>query len=290
MNWYALLDVGGTSIKRQIVDAKGNISGKAISMPSLADRDAESIIRNIATIIMGNEAEKPKAVAMAFPGPFDYKKGISHMYGLGKYDSLYGKQIRPMLQKIIGNIPIVFMNDVDAFANGAALVFQEAGKGRCLAIAIGTGCGSAFMEAGKILKNRSGLPENGWIYNQSFKCKCIDDYISARGQSELSKKYFKKDIPGKELDDLAAADNEQALALFEEFGENLFAALLPFLEEFQPDTLILGGMISRSFRFFGNRIREYTGQKHINVIVTEDTSSLIHMGLFQLIRGEINAG
>ena len=88
----------------------------------------------------------------------------------------------------------------------------------------------------------------------------------------------------------AGIDPEQGWVILRNQGCRGFDVMAVLLEEFQPDTLILGGMISRSFRFFGNRIREYTGQKHINVIVTEDTSSLIHMGLFQLIRGEINAG
>ena len=289
-DWYALLDVGGTTIKRQAVYADGTPAGRTERFQSMSAEDADTVITNLVRIICGTSDTLPAGIAMAFPGPFDYINGISHMQGLGKYDSIYGLPLRPMLAERLGeDIPILFINDVEAFALGAVENYPDAKKGKCIAIAIGTGCGSAFISDGRIIKEGDGVPYGGWVYSYPLKDSCIDDYISARGQARLSIKYFGKDIEGKELDRLASEGNRKAEDLFNEFGEMLLEALQPFLSGFQPSSIILGGMISRSFRYFGKSLSEYAEKNDIRIIAADDTSKLIHKGLFQLIKGGLDA-
>lgn len=283
MDWYSLLDIGGTAIKHQAVSADGFPIGKMMRYPSLSGESCDAIVSNIAEIaIMDRKLGMPLAIAMAFPGPFDYERGISYMKGLGKYESIYGKMLRPLIsEKLSYDIPMVFINDVEAFALGVA---RQCGE-RAIAIAIGTGCGSAFISGGKIVKSGFGVPENGWIYSTPFMDSTIDDHISARGLAMLSEKYFGRNIPGEELDGMAAAGDRQAQMLFDEFGSKLFSALLPFIEGFQPSSLVLGGMISRSFRHFGKEISEYAEKNGIGIITVSDTSAMIHKGLYRLIEG-----
>ena len=57
---------------------------------------------------------------LAFPGPFDYAKGICLLRGLDKYDALYGVDLRRAFSRGSGIAPedILFTNDASAFALG----------------------------------------------------------------------------------------------------------------------------------------------------------------------------
>ena len=166
MDWYSLLDIGGTAIKMQAVSADGSLIGSIMRFPSLSSESCSVIAANVADIAMADgKLGKPLAIAMAFPGPFDYGNGISYMKGLGKYESIYGQPLRPLIaEKLAYDVPMVFINDVEAFALGAAAKC----RGRAIAVAIGTGCGSAFISDGRIIKEGPGIPENGWIYVEVF--------------------------------------------------------------------------------------------------------------------------
>lgn len=288
MDWYSLLDIGGTAIKMQAVSADGSPIGSIMRFPSLSSGSCSVIAANIADIAMADgKLGKPLAIAMAFPGPFDYGNGISYMKGLGKYENIYGKPLRPLIaEKLAYDVPMVFINDVEAFALGAAAKC----RGRAIAVAIGTGCGSAFISDGRIIKEGPGIPENGWIYSTPFLDGTIDDHISARGLGRLSEKYFAKNISGEELDAMASEGSSQAQMLFGEFGSMVFSALHPFIDAFHPSTLVFGGMISHSFSHFGRKISEYAQENSISIITVNDTSALIHKGLYSILEeGGINA-
>ena len=108
MKLYALLDVGGTEIKRRTVSEDGIPIDQITHFPSKSKADSATIINNLSEIIRNGNGMLPECVAMAFPGPFDYENGISYMKGIGKYDSIYGKPLRCMLYKVLGReMPII---------------------------------------------------------------------------------------------------------------------------------------------------------------------------------------
>ena len=83
MPYYLLMDVGGTGIKAGVMDQNGKIQCKIRTFPSKAKANKEEIFQNFAWIIEQMEDEISKknvafsGIGMAFPGPFDYEKGIS---------------------------------------------------------------------------------------------------------------------------------------------------------------------------------------------------------------------
>lgn len=286
---YILLDVGGTLIKCAVADQTGHLLQKGpLSFPALAKEESGVIFDNFAFLIDEMKrlagARPIAGVAMAFPGPFHYVFGISLMKGLDKYDSIYGIPLVPQLKKRLdwlADIPFKFLHDVEAFAVGESRFGKAAGKEKIICLCIGTGAGSAFVKAKMVQKEeKDGVPENGWLYNTPYRDGVIDDYVSVRGLAALAREIYGSKISGKELYHRSCHGEEKALLTFKAFGEDLKDAMVPFLDRFKPDALVMGGQISKSFSFFGDGIRKECLDRNIEIFTEDDTSGLAMLGLF----------
>ncbi len=244
------LDVGGTEIKAAAVE-NGTLLTEIMHFPAQSDAFASVILDNFARIINEVRGEHElDRICFAFPGPFDYENGICLIKGLAKYDSIYG------------------------FNFGKA-----AGAERAMFICIGTGCGSAFTYNNKLCGEEvHGVPPHGYVYPTLFLDGCIDDYISKRGIISLSKEIVGLELDGKELEKMAALGNEKAVQAYAVFGERLKNAIEPFVREFAPSVLCIGGQITRSGDRFLTPLRELCGEMKCELYVTSDTSKSAILG------------
>ena len=282
--YFLLMDVGGTGIKGCVYDIDGNMAGEYREYPSMADGTKEEIFDNFYNIIqdLGGDRNISK-IGFAFPGPFDFNRGISLMQGLNKYDAICGVSIKDELSERDGRLkktPMLFLHDVEAFALGC-ISFGDAGNyNPVMCLCIGTGAGSAFIRDGKVLKEpEKGVPQNGWIYNTAFGDGIIDDYLSVRGLRRLGKSIIHEDIDGYELYKRCLAGDTWAMKVYEKFGETVLDAIKSFIDDFEPKALILGGQISKSFAFFGDYLSEFLDSRNIKIILEENTSIRAMQGL-----------
>ncbi|MCZ8510942.1 ROK family protein [Paenibacillus filicis] len=262
-------DVGGTQIKAAAVIG-GSIIEETISQyESHADRSAEQIIAHfmeIAVDIVGKAGREQLPIGglgMAFPGPFDYENGISLIQGLSKFESLYGLSVGKQLEEAIRSnenlgarldpsFGIRFENDAALFGLGEAGYGEARGSERTVCLTIGTGLGSCFLENGRLVKHRDGVPEQGWLYNIPYGDKLADDYVSRRGILRLAEE-LGLELEGPDVHDcamLAKSGDQTSKRLFEEFGRRMAAILAPSLRVFAPDTIVIGGQISKSSSLF----------------------------------------
>ena len=290
LNGYVLLDAGGTEIKSAAFSDSGKCLDSIHSAPSYAREGKEKILENLLDVI-AREKEILEAsgyslgcVGMAFPGPFDYGKGISHIRGLAKYDAIEGVALEEALKNITGQTVLppetrfFFRHDVDSFALGIANCEPSCADGRTICLCIGTGAGSAFLEDGRLRKQGPGVPDNGWIYPFPFRGMTVDDWISVRGLERITLEAgFPKGTSGKDLSGLAEQGNIQAAAVWKKFGVLIADALQPFIESFRPHRLVLGGQISKAERYFGNGIRERYPE--LSIITVSGTTEYILAGL-----------
>lgn len=294
---YLMMDVGGTGIKAGLFSRSGEMVERVRSFPARAKEGREEIFRNFACIIQEMAKDRMvEGIGMAFPGPFDYEKGISLMRGLDKYDSVYGIPVREGVMEQLERIGktesvargcrFLFLHDVEAFAIGACRQGRMAGCKKVMCVCIGTGAGSAFVENGRVVKKAGGgVPENGWIYNTPFKEGVIDDYVSVRGLKRLTEGVFARPeaVDGAKLFELAEAGSEEAAKVFAAFGEDVSEALTPFLKSFQPQGLVLGGQIAKSFPHFGMQLREVCRHTGTAVFTEPDTSIRAMEGLYAVM-------
>lgn len=284
---FLCLDVGGTQIKGAAIGKDGEMCGNILYFDSRAGEGKGALLEHFAEILrrilpQGAEAA---GIRMAFPGPFDYERGICLIRGLDKYESLYGADLRREISGRLGIGPqrVRFANDAAAFALGEMGFGQARGAERVLCACIGTGCGSAFGVAGRLAaEGTPGVPEEGYIYNAPFLEGCVDDYISRRGLMALTRERLGEALDGKALAGRAMEGDDAAGACFLAFGDRIRAALEPFLRAFRPDALCLGGQIMGSAALFLAPVEEFCMAAGIRVCITEDTSLRTLQGLTRI--------
>ncbi|WP_408008224.1 ROK family protein [Pseudalkalibacillus sp. A8] len=283
---YIVMDVGGTNIKTAVLNYDG-IPVFRDTFDTQANESAGNIVNNFVSIIQRlNKKSKLDiiGIGMAFPGPFDYENGISYMQNLGKFDQLYKLPFKKLLQEVIQkegefkkNIPIIFGNDATLFGYGVAHFDSVQLGEKILCITLGTGCGSAFMENGKI-SNENGIPKNGWIYNVPFKDGVIDDYLSARGLMRIvDEMKLKGYLDGSELFQASKAGDRKALEVFDKFGEIVNSAITPFITLFQPERIVFGGQIAKSGKYFLESLQKEN--RNIDIESLVDSSLYTMQGL-----------
>jgi glucokinase len=256
-----------------------------------SDTDKHTIITNFLDVFdvlirsIEDPAKRIAGIAFAFPGDFDYEKGIPLLKNVEKYESIYGCDLPAIFRSAIASSPLreffapdytfVFLHDIAAFLLGKINHLPRTYL-KIMAVCIGTGAGSAFYASGKLADHGyPGVPFKGWIYDSPFREGIIDDYISVRGLANLSKDIIGRPLSGLELNRMAVNNQKEALVVFTQFGEMLEQCLAPFFQSFSPDCFILGGGIAKSGSFFLGPVRNLCTAYSVQLVVeprsTENT-------------------
>ncbi len=257
------VDVGGTHITCALYDTKARqFAGNErirLNVDSLSSGTgilntwAEAILKTILPVSF----ENIMGIGFAMPGPFDYKNGISLIRGLHKFEDLYGVNIGTELRNILkipDSISVRFLNDASCFAVGES--FREPARRypKILAITLGTGFGTTFIDQHKPIAGKQGVPDDGFLYHIPFEGATADDHFSTRWFVNEWHKLTGDDVSGvKELAELATT-NPKALGLFATFGSKLGNFLAPWLREYGANCLVTGGNISEAYPLFGREL------------------------------------
>jgi glucokinase len=203
--------------------------------------------------ILGIAIDELAGVGFAMPGPFDYVNGIALFERVEKYLGLYGVNVSEGIRtrlKLPARIPVRYMNDATAFAVGEAWVGVAEGTERSVAITLGTGFGSAFIDDGIPVVERKDTPVMGCVWHLPFKDGIADDYFSTRWFVKQYAALSGKILPGvKEIADVARKD-ANAAALFTEYGAGIGSFLGPWLNTFKAGVLVIGGNMAGASDLF----------------------------------------
>ncbi|WP_379128429.1 ROK family protein [Paenibacillus sp. sgz500958] len=271
-NIVLALDVGGTFIKTCVLEDGLPLPASEMEFPALADRDQETVLDHFVSIFQiqydlyqhlrrDPGLECRYQIGMAFPGPFDYRQGICLIRGLGKFEAIYGLNLLQAFRerwpasssvetRPLPDMNIRFQNDARLFALGVSTDFP---RERFIALTLGTGLGSAFIDGSRIMESGPGIPPDGWLYDQPYLDGRADDLISRRGILKLAREagILETDMDVKELAREARQGNTSAHEVFAEFGTRLGDMLHPYVGVYRPEFIMLGGQISKSYDLFG---------------------------------------
>ena len=250
------VDIGGSHISSAAVDMEKSeiIPGSYFHGDVNNKASKEEIFKNWSRVI--NQSIEPVkdqeilGVGIAMPGPFRYKEGVALFERNDKYETLYGVSVKEELPHYFSKeLPIRFLNDATSFGVGGTLINRTKNSHRVVAITLGTGFGAAFLEDNIPLVNQKDVPEDGCLWDKDFQDGIADDYFSTRW---FISKY--QQISGKNgvggVKDLVKNKKIDTTEIFEEFAENMSNFLLPHLQNFDADLLVLGGSIAKSHDLF----------------------------------------
>ncbi len=289
MAYYLAADFGGTVIKTRILDETGTFCSPIRTFPSHAAKDADTLLAHFTHVLNTalSDADDPQSVrfaGLAFPGPFDYEAGIPLMQNINKYDSLYGVNLLQFFTKQFKTMTFRFANDADLFGLGEYRFGEIVHPKRVMYLCIGTGLGSCFIEDGQLIKSRSDVPPRGWVFDTPFEGDIIDRRVSGSALRQMMDTIPSlRDLPDiKAAAERAVSGDPDAIMLYQTFGERFARAVTPFLDQFKPHMLVIGGQISKSMDLFGAQIHEACTSRQIKLHVCPDSADFAMKGVLCL--------
>ncbi|MFO7573853.1 MAG: ROK family protein [Bacteroidales bacterium] len=260
------VDVGGSHISSVAVDLttgkflKETFSERSVNNQALAAGIISGWASCISeTINSAPSSDKLAGIGFAMPGPFDYVNGIALFKGVPKYGNLYGFNIGDAMRSSLEfteEFRFRFINDASSFAIGEAWTGKAAGSRRSVAITLGTGFGSAFIEDKIPVVDGPLVPPLGCLWHLPYEKSIADDHFSTRWFLNEYRAISGEEVRGvKELAEIAVAD-KRAAELFLRFGGNLGHFLAPWLKGFGAEVLVIGGNISNAWKLFGGELQK----------------------------------
>ncbi|WP_316814212.1 ROK family protein [Pedobacter heparinus] len=261
------VDIGGSHITAAHVDSSAyHVLEDSLKRQRVAPKETAAIILNswvegISPLLAGFPAGQIK-IGIAMPGPFDYQNGIALFKGVQKYDALYGIDIGDALSRDL-NVPlenIIFINDAEAFLRGELAAGAASAVKKAIGITLGTGLGSASNCKGAPMDvNRAALP---------FLDQNAEEYISTRWFLKRYRELTGFDIKNVE-ELLNVAEPVIKNQIFDEFAINLGSFINDFIADEDPELLVIGGNIARTWDHFMPKLEQLIVNKKVIIRQTE---------------------
>jgi glucokinase len=250
------LDIGGTHVTSALVSmARRAVEPGTLERRQLAPDGARDEL--LGTIVGAARRLSRLHVArwgIATPGPFDYERGVSLIRGVAKLDGLYDVDLGAVLGAALGleRPALSFINDANAFLIGEWWAGAAQGTGRAMGVTLGTGLGSAFLSAGRIVEDDEDVPPQGRLDLVPYRGAPVEDTLSRRG---IRAAYG---ADGPDVDEIARrarSGERRASDVLRRFGSALGDFLARWVVLFAPETVVLGGSIARSWDLWSEDFR-----------------------------------
>jgi len=231
------VDLGGTNVRAGLVE--GGRLAKVQSAAIRGDGPERAVLEDVFGIIDPLIEPGIGGIGVGVPSVVDLKEGI--IYDVQNIPSWKKVPLKALLEERY-HLPSYVNNDANCFAAGE----KHFGKGKpydnFVGLILGTGLGAGIIANGRLFSGANcGAGEFGML---PYKDRNFEYY--ACGQ------YFTNvhGTSGKALAERARKGDAAALAVFNEFGNHLGQAMKAILYAADPEVVILGGSVSRSYSFF----------------------------------------
>ncbi|MGW0535380.1 ROK family protein [Streptomyces sp. NPDC003032] len=284
-----VLEIGGTHVTAALADPDTAVVARSVRRPLDARGTAEHILGAVVRCAGELEAPAGQVWGVAVPGPFDYDKGIARFEGVGKFDDLYGIDVRSVLLDGVWPRPAetVFLNDAHAFLLGEWRAGAARGHRRCVGITLGTGVGSAFAVDGFVRREGPGVPPQGRVDLLKEGGRPLEDAVSRRailaryggagpsgsggpggpGGPGRPGRPFGPGEPQdvREIAERARAGERRAHRVLDEAFTTLGAVLAPHLRDFDATALVVGGAMAASWDLIRPALRAGLGDTPVTL-------------------------
>jgi len=231
------VDLGGSNIR---VCKFNNLDFISMSSSPISSNAPEEVVLNeIYSIIDPMFDKSVKAIGLAVPSVVDIEKGI--IYNTENIPSWKEVHLKELFEERYG-VEVFVNNDANAFVLGEAYFGKGKNYNNIVGLTIGTGLGCGIVIDRKLyMGSNCGAGEIGMM---KYKEHTLEYYSSGQ--------FFEGEfgIDGATLYERAKKGDKKALSAFEVFGKEFGGVIMMVLYTYDPDIIILGGAVSKSFDFF----------------------------------------
>ncbi len=237
------IDLGGTNMRVGLVDGATVVDTVIEPCPA---REAEDVVTNqLRRQIAQLMCTEVTGIGVGVPSVVDSHRGI--VYNVANIPSWKEVHLKAILEEDFG-VPVAVNNDANCFALGAWRYGEGQGTDDMVGLTIGTGVGSGIIIRGKLYNGvNTGAGEIGSL---PFRDADYEFYCSSRFFSELH------GDTGANFGRRAQAGDKEALAVWQEFGENIGELIKAVLFTYAPEAIIIGGGIANAFPLYEAAMRQ----------------------------------
>lgn len=240
---YIGVDLGGTKFSMGKVE-----NGKVLEQTKEEISNSsskEEILAVLTTKLDSLISPEVKGIGIGVPGIVDQKTGV--IYDIQNIPAWKEVPLQELLEQRY-RIPVSLNNDANCFALGEKLFGKGKAYHNFVGLSIGTGLGMGVIIDDRLYSGvMCGAGEIGML---PYKSGIIEEYA---GSFLFQREYNES---AKNLHDKALQGDARALEAFQEFGNHLGEAVKIILFMYAPEAIILGGSISKAYRFFENSLWE----------------------------------
>ena len=231
------IDVGGTNIRVGLVEYGGLVRTESLKIKN--DSSETEIIDDLNSLIGKFGNEKIDGIGIGVPSLVDAEKGI--IYEATNIPSWKKVHLKEILESK-NHIPVYVNNDANCFVIGEKYFGKVKAYSNIVGLIVGTGLGAGLVLNDRLYGGRNcGAGEFGMM---PFRDHNYEYYCSGQ--------FFKNEygMSGEEVAKKAELGDTTALKIFSQFGSNLGEAIKVIMLAVDPEIIILGGSVSKSYQFF----------------------------------------
>jgi glucokinase len=248
MGNYLAVDIGGTKTQvARIATGNGKASIEETRTFKSGDfREAGPYFSRVRKLLKEVSKGNEKGLGFSSGGLIDTEKGIILDWTCSHH--LEGVSIKERFRSL--GLPVSVRNDVECFSMGEWVFGAgRARPGVMVGVIMGTGIGACMLLDGKPFKGSHGYA--GEVGEFVIDGMDLEGYAGGAALKQIS------GVEGNALYGMAARGDSKALEAFRAYGERAGAVVRNVFSAYDPDVIVLGGSISRSFRFFSGSMESY---------------------------------
>lgn len=263
------IDLGGTTIVGGRIEREQIV--EQVSTPTEAQEGGERTLAILKEIIRSLINDETKAIGIGVPSVVNRELGIVYnVQNIKNWDEIHLKRILEEELKL----PVYIDNDANCFAYGEKVY----GKGKMfdnfVGITLGTGVGGGIIQRGELLDDSNcGSGEFGEI---PYMDSILEEYCGSRFFTRS------KNESGYDIALKAKSGDQSSIELYKEYGKHIAVLVKIILLVLDPQAIIFGGSISRSFDLFKdsmyNNLKDFPYPQSIDKIQIL-TSELDNIGI-----------
>ncbi|HEY6076769.1 MAG TPA: ROK family protein [Gaiella sp.] len=242
------IDLGGSHVSAGLIDVASGRVRTFLRVPLPPNSGRDELLARITGVAADVVEGAFEGVGVAVPGPFDYANGVCLL--THKLEPLHGVDMKRALADALRSTPasITFVNDADAFLLGEAWAGAARGHRRAAGVTLGTGLGSAFLEAGRIVDTGPRVPFEGSLHLVAYRGRPAEETVSG---AALLRSYGDPRVDVRDVALRARNGDRRARRVFDELASALGEITAPWLDSFGASCLVVGGSISQAWDLLG---------------------------------------